>query len=272
VTRLPSRHIAGQRVWIIGASSGIGAALARELHSRGAQVAISGRRAAELEQVSSGDMTVLPLDATDGGALAASAREARRAMGGLDTVVWCAAYWEQTDPKKWDAASFARHVELNLLGFNALLGAVLPGMVERRAGHIVGIASVAGFRGFPGGEAYGATKAAQIALLESLRASLWRSGVRVTTVAPGFVKTALTDINEFPMPFIISAEKAARSIARGLERGQVEIVFPFRMAVAMKIARLLPIRWWAVLYSRAGAASSGDRPSANRRDGQAPSA
>jgi short-subunit dehydrogenase len=151
----------------------------------------------------------------------------------------------------WDAASFARHVELNLLGLNSLLGAVLPGMVERGAGHVVGIASVAGFRGFPGGEAYGATKAAQIALLESLRASLLRDGVRVTTVAPGFVKTALTDVNEFPMPFIISAEKAGRSIARGLERGQMEIVFPFRMAVAMKLARLVPVRWWAVLYSRA---------------------
>ena len=250
MTRLPSRHLAGQRVWIIGASSGIGAALARELRARGARVAISGRRAAELESVSGGDMTVLPLDATDGKALAAGVDEAGEAMGGLDTVVWCAAYWEQTDPKAWDSASFARHVELNLLGFNSLLSAVLPGMVERGAGHIVGIASVAGFRGFPGGEAYGATKAAQITLLESLRASLWRSGVRVTTVAPGFVKTALTDVNEFPMPFIITAEKAARSIARGLERGQMEVVFPFRMAVAMKLARLLPVRWWAALMRR----------------------
>ena len=272
MTRLPSRHIAGQRVWIIGASSGIGAALARELHSRGARVAISGRRAAELEEVSGGEMIALPLDATDGGALAAGALTAAREMGGLDTVVWCAAYWEQTDPKVWDAASFARHVELNLLGFNSLLGAVLPGMVERGAGHIVGIASVAGFRGFPGGEAYGATKAAQIALLESLRASLRRSGVRVTTVAPGFVKTALTDVNEFPMPFIISAEKAARSIARGLERGQMEVVFPFRMAVAMKFARLVPVRAWAMLYSRAGGTSQGRRPSANTRDPRATTA
>lgn len=252
MTRLPSRHLAGQRIWIIGASSGIGAALARELHSRGARVAISGRRATELEAVSAGDMTVLSLDATDGDALATGAKAAAREMGGLDTVVWCAAYWEQTNPKEWDTESFARHVELNLLGFSSLLGAVLPGMVDRGAGHIVGIASVAGFRGFPGGEAYGATKAAQITLLESLRASLRRSGVRVTTVAPGFVKTALTDVNEFSMPFIISAEKAARSIARGLERGQVEIVFPFRMAVAMKLARLLPVRWWAAMYSRAG--------------------
>jgi short-subunit dehydrogenase len=139
---------------------------------------------------------------------------------------------------------------VNLLGLNTLLGAVLPGMVERRHGHVVGVASVAGFRGLPGAEAYGATKAAQINLLEALRTSLARSGVRVTTVCPGFVRTEMTAVNSFPMPFIIEADEAARAIADGLQRGRTEIVFPLPMAILMKAARLVPVRLWAAMNSR----------------------
>ena len=98
---------------------------------------------------------------------------------------------------------------MNVLGLNDLLAAVLPGMVDRGRGHIVGVASVAGFRGLPGAEAYGSTKAAQLILLESLRVSLCTHGVRVTTVAPGFVRTELTAVNTFPMPFMIDVDRAA---------------------------------------------------------------
>jgi short-subunit dehydrogenase len=237
-------------VWIIGASSGIGAEIAKEMTRRGAHVAITARRKERLEEVAAGGMTIVPADASDPTAIAAAATAASTALGGLDTVVWCAAYWRQTDATAWDADEFARHVQTNLLGLNAVLGAVLPGMVERGRGHIVGITSVAGFRGFPGGEAYGSTKAAQINLLESLRTSLRHRGVRVTTVAPGFVRTEMTAVNTFPMPFIIDADQAGRIIVRGLRRGRVEIVFPLRMAIAMKLARLLPVRWWAALMGR----------------------
>lgn len=245
-----TRRLSGQRIWVIGASSGIGAELAMELQRRGAHVAITARRRERLEEVAGGAMEIVPADASDPKAIAAAAATASSALGGLDTVVWCAAYWRQTDATEWDTTEFARHVQTNLLGLNALLGAVLPGMVERGRGHIVGIASVAGYRGFPGGEAYGATKAAQIGLLESLRASLRHRGVRVTTVAPGFVRTEMTATNTFPMPFLIDADKAGRIIARGLRQGRVEIVFPLRMAIAMKLARLLPVRWWAALVAR----------------------
>jgi len=241
--------LAGQRVWVVGASSGIGAALATELADRGARVAVSARRADHLAEVARGRMTAVPLDVTDGAAVAAAAEAVREVLGGLDVVVWSAGHWQRSDARAWDARAFAEHVEVNLLGLSAVLGAVLPPMVRAGAGHVVGIASVAGFRGLPGAEAYGSTKAAQIALLESLRASLWHAGVRVTTVAPGFVRTEMTARNTFPMPFLIDADEAARTIADGLERGRLEIVFPWRMALVMKAARLVPVRAWAAIVA-----------------------
>lgn len=243
----------GRRVWVVGASSGIGAALARELVARGARVAITARRADRLAEVAGGRMVVAPADATEPGALRDAAAVVTAGLGGPpDVVVWSTGYWRQTDARRWDAAEFARHVEVNLLGLSALLDVVLPAMVQRRSGHLVGIASVAGYRGLPGAEAYGTTKAAQLALLESLRSSLRRSGVRVTTVAPGFVRTEMTAVNTFPMPFLIDADSAARAIADGLERGRAEIVFPWQMAVLAKVARLVPVRAWAALTAPRG--------------------
>jgi short-subunit dehydrogenase len=123
-------------------------------------------------------------------------------------------------------------------------------MAREGRGHLVGIASVAGYRGLAGAEAYGATKAAQINLLEGLRAALRRHGVRVTTVCPGFVRTEMTATNEFPMPFLIDVDEAARIIADGLEARRTEIVFPLRMALVMKVARVLPVRVWSAITSR----------------------
>jgi len=251
--RSRARHpVAGRRIWLVGASSGIGAALARELADREARVAITARRRERLDEVAGGRMAVVPADATDSDGITAAAAEVSSALGGLDTVIWCAGYWKQLDAAQWDAAEFTRHVEVNLLGLNRVLDAVIPPMVERGRGHIVGIASVAGFRGLPGAEAYGATKAAQLNLFEALRVSLRKRGIRVTTVAPGFVRTEMTEVNTFPMPFLIDADDAARSIVDGLERGQMEIVFPLPMAVMMKVARLVPIRLWAAAFGRSG--------------------
>ena len=242
--------VAGERVWLVGASSGIGAALAEELHARGALVAISARRRERLEEVARGRFVTVPLDVTDAKGVHAAADEVRREIGGIDTVVWCAGYWHSFTATEWQAEEFARHVEINLLGLNHVIDATVPTMVEQRRGHLVGIASVAGYRGLSGAEAYGATKSAQITLLESMRASLARVGVRVTTVCPGFVRTEMTAANAFPMPFIVEPEEAATDIADGLESGRPEIVFPWRMAVVMKLARVLPVRAWAALSAR----------------------
>lgn len=244
--------LAGKSVWVVGASSGIGAALAKELIKRGAKVAISARRREELDVVSAGSMTVVRADVTDRSSMDAAYGRVRTELGGwVDMVVFNAGYWQQMDATDWDRDLFARHVEVNLLGLNNGIGAVLPDMISHGRGHIVAVASVAGYRGIAGSEAYGATKAAQINMLEALRTGLRKRGISVTTVCPGFVRTDLTANNTFPMPFMIEPDRAAESICNGLERGQMEIVFPAVMVLLMKTARLLPVRLWTVLMSRA---------------------
>lgn len=235
------------RVWLVGASSGIGAEVARELVRRGARVAVSARSQADLEKVSGGDMLVVPLDVTDHDAVSAAAQVVTSELGGIDVLVAAAGYWQQTTPGELDLDTFATHVSVNLLGMAACISAVLPAMRARGSGTVVGIASVAGYRGIPGAEAYGPTKAAQINLLEALRAGLRGSGVTVQTVCPGFVDTPMTARNAFPMPFMIPAERAARTITDGIETGKAEIVFPWQMAALMKTARLVPVRLWSLL-------------------------
>ena len=241
----------GKVSWVVGASSGIGAAAARELTRRGATVAVSARRREELEEVAGEEMLAIPADVTDVSSIAAASMRIREQLGPIDVAILSAGYWKPMDPAHWDTEVFDRHIQVNLTGMSNAIAAVLPGMLRRRSGTIAGIASVAGYRGLAGAEAYGATKAAQINLLESLRVHLARTGVQVTTVCPGFVRTDLTASNRFPMPFIIEADHAARSICDGLERERTEIVFPARMALLMKAARLVPVRVWTALWKSA---------------------
>jgi len=242
--------LSGKIVWVVGGSSGIGAAVARELQSRGAVVAISARREEQLAEVSNGTMLAVPADVTDAASLMAAASRVRNELGPIDLAVLSAGYWKQMTGNDWDAESFNRHVQVNLVGMSNAIAAVLPQMLARRSGVIAGISSVAGYRGLSGSQAYGATKAGQINLLESLRIQVAPAGVRVITICPGFVRTELTSGNAFPMPFIIEADEAGRSICDGLERERTEIVFPVRMALLMKAARLVPVTLWSALWSR----------------------
>jgi short-subunit dehydrogenase len=236
--------------WVVGASSGIGAATARELVSRGARVAISARRQDQLTKVAGGLMLAVPADVTDAQGLQAAADRVRAELGPIDLVLLNAGYWHQMHATSWDTEVFRRHVEVNLVGMSNGIGAVLPEMIARGSGVIAGVASVAGYRGIARSEAYGATKAGQINLLEALRSQLVGKGVHVTTICPGFVRTEMTADNSFPMPFIIEADEAARAICDGLERDRNEIVFPVRMAILMKAARLVPVSLWPKLWSR----------------------
>jgi short-subunit dehydrogenase len=247
----------GNVAWVVGGSSGIGAAVARELVSRGATVAVSARRTDQLEAVGGGDMLVVPADVTDAASVSAAAARVREELGPIDIAVLSAGYWKQMDPSHWDTGLFDQHLRVNLTGMSNAIAAVLPGMLQQRSGTIAGIASVAGYRGLAGAEAYGATKAAQINLLESLRIHLARTGVHVTTVCPGFVRTGLTAGNHFPMPFIIDAGLAARSICDGLERDRAEIVFPARMALLAKAARIVPARAWTALWKNTSLPATG---------------
>jgi short-subunit dehydrogenase len=240
-------RIAGARIWVTGASSGIGAALARELADRGASVASSARSTDKLAEVAGGRMHVEPVDVTDRAATVAAAAAVREALGGLDVAVLNAGTWSRFRVDEWDSDVFADHIRTNLMGTVHSLEGVVPTMLAEGRGRIVGVASVAGYRGLPGSEAYGASKAAMLNLLEALRGALAPRGVVVQTVSPGFVKTPMTDRNTFPMPFLIPADAAARAIADGIEKGKAEIVFPFPMMLLMKAVRLLPVRVWTVL-------------------------
>jgi short-subunit dehydrogenase len=234
-------RLGGRRVWVTGASSGIGAALVTELVRRGCTVAASARRADRLQALGRRVLPV-PLDVTDRDAVIAAEKHVREELGGLDVAVLNAAYWQQFSVDAWDADVMRAHFDTNVMGMAHGVEAVLPEMRRRKQGTIVGMASVAGYRGFPRSEAYGATKAAEINMLEALRIDLRPLGITVQTVCPGFVRTDLTAKNTFPMPFMLEADDAARRICRGIEKEKAEIVFPFPMMVAMKALRLVPVR------------------------------
>lgn len=193
-------------------------------------------------------MTVVPTDISDLASVNHAAESVRNAFGGLDIVIVVAGFWQQMSGQAFDFDVFAAHNDVNTLGLARCAAAVLPTMQQQARGNFVGVSSVAGYRGMPGSSGYGPSKAAQLNLLESLRCDLRDTGVVVQTVAPGFVRTPMTDVNTFNMPFIIEADEAARHIVDGIERGKAEIVFPPKMMIAMKLARLIPQQWWPKLF------------------------
>jgi short-subunit dehydrogenase len=242
---------AGTSVWVTGASSGIGAALVHELAGRGCRVAASARRAEKLEELASlapGEVLPVPADVTDRDAMLAAAETVRERFGAIDLAILNAAYWGQFQVETWDTEVIRRHFDTNVLGMVHGVEAVLPDMRRRRSGAIAGMASLAGYRGLPRSEAYGATKAAEINMLESLRIDLRPLGISVHTVCPGFVRTDLTAKNAFPMPFMLEPDEAARRIVSGLEKGKAEIAFPLPMLAMMKLARVVPVRLWAEAF------------------------
>jgi NAD(P)-dependent dehydrogenase (short-subunit alcohol dehydrogenase family) len=235
----------GRVAWITGGSSGIGAAVARELAQRGATVAVTARSADDLDDVvdgAGGAVVAYPADVRDREQLSGVAAAIEERFGPLDIVMMNAGAWQQMDVAEWDSTAIREHVDTNLLGMVNTLDAVLPNMLARGRGRLVGVASVAGYRGFTGAEAYGSTKAAEINLLESLRIDLARFGVAVQIVNPGFVDTAMTRRNDFPMPFMTDTGTAGRRIVDAIRKGKAETVFPFPYLVGMKLLRLAPVR------------------------------
>lgn len=238
-------NIRGKVVWITGASSGIGAALAGELARRGARVAITARREEKLARVAAesvGDLRVYAGDVRDREGMLRVGAAIESDVGPIDLAVLNAGTWEQLDMARWDSAPIREHVDTNLIGMVNCLDAVLPGMIARRSGAVLGVASVAGYRGYTRAEAYSTTKAAAINLLESLRIDLDHVGVNVQVVNPGFVRTELTERNDFPMPFMIEADDAARRIADAIEKEKAEAVFPLPYRIGMKLLRFAPVR------------------------------
>jgi short-subunit dehydrogenase len=231
------------RALITGASSGIGLALARELGRRGCAVALLARRAELLTSAAAeiGNAVAIPVDVGDSAAVESAVRHAEKVLGGpIDLAVANAGIGIPTHATKFNIADAEQVMRVNVIGTMNLFAAVIPSMVERRAGRFVGVASVAGLRGMPSVSVYSASKSAMQSFLEASRVELAPYNVGVTIVNPGFVATAMTEKNRFRMPFLMDAGRAARIIADGIERGARVVEFPWRMSVLARMLRLLP--------------------------------
>ncbi len=239
-------HLKGACVWLTGASSGIGEALAFELARRGARVAMTARRADLLEEMKirgasiGGELHCFPGDVTNLEQMKGLVAEIESTMGPIDLAIPNAGTHLFTVPEEFNSREYLSLMELNFGGMLHCIEAVLPGMLHRGRGYLAPVASLAGYRGLPRAGAYGASKAAMIHFLESIRFHLKTKGIVISIVNPGFVKTPLTDKNDFKMPFLIDAERAASIICNGIERGKREIAFPFPFNWVLKIARMLP--------------------------------
>jgi short-subunit dehydrogenase len=230
-----------QHVWIIGASSGIGEALARELVSQGAHVTVSARSADKLAALQDdlGDACdVAPVDAADAQSLVKAAQSFEK----LDSVIFMAALYAPHSSKTKEIGFIHDMIKVNLGGAFNTVNAVMPLFDKQGCGQIVLCGSVAGYRGLPYGQPYCATKAAILNYAESLKVELEDRNIDVKVISPGFVKTPLTDKNDFPMPMMIEANDAAKALARGLLARGFEIHFPKRFTYIMKVIDVLP-RW-----------------------------
>jgi short-subunit dehydrogenase len=239
-----------QRVIITGASSGIGTALAHCYAQRGAVLGLIARRTTELEGLAARlpvPVHIYPADVRNAAALQAAAADFVGRHGSPDIVIANAGVSTGTLTEfPEDLASFQEVIDINLIGMVKTFQPFIAAMRTAGRGSLVGIASVAGYRGLPGAAAYSASKAAAISYLESLRIELAASGVKVITICPGYIATPLTANNPYPMPFLLSADIAARKIATIVERGNSFAVIPWQMAIVARLMHVTPRR----LYDR----------------------
>lgn len=237
-------QLSGKTVWLIGASEGIGEALATKLAPICHHLILSARNEDKLSKLCSvlndGRASIAPLDVADMESIRA-VWNAREQAGHLpDCVIYNAGTYVPMDALHYDLYAVERMMDVNLHGALRVLSLALPHFISKNSGHIALVASVAGYRGLPGAIGYGASKAALIHLAENLKADLSSTGIKVQVINPGFVKTRLTALNDFPMPCIITPEKAADYILLGLDSDAFEIHFPKRFSLMLKCLSLLP--------------------------------
>ena len=240
------KRLLPRTVLVTGASSGIGRALVLEYARRGANVVASARREVELASLvevvkaAGGRASYRVCDVTDTAAATELVKAADRDLGSLDLVISNAGVGGSTHASRLDMSSVARMIDVNVRGAIAPLVAAIPIMLAHQQGQLVGVSSLAGRRALPTAAAYNASKAALSMFLETLQIDLEPTGIRITDVQPGFVDTEIVAKNEFPMPFLWSAEKAARVIANRLERAPRIIAFPFPMDLLTRASKHLP--------------------------------
>jgi short-subunit dehydrogenase len=246
------------RVFITGASSGIGAALAREYAAQGASLGLVARRrevlAALVAQLPHPERhSVYALDVTDHAALDAAARDFIARHGGADTVIACAGVsggtlTENAEDRRAFDTILSTNVNATVATFAPFIACMKTQATPRR---LVGIGSVAGIRGLPGAGAYSASKAAVLCYCESLRVELRASGIKVVTIAPGYIDTPMTEANAYPMPFLMPVQRFAAASVRAIARGDSYRVIPWQMGVVAKLLRVLPNWLYDLAFSRA---------------------
>lgn len=233
------RTIRGKTYWLVGASEGLGRALAHVMSAAGAEVIVSARSKDRLDALVAelpGPARAVVCDVTDESSVAAAAEQ----IGHIDGYVYLAGVYWPMSAKKWDAEKATQMVEINMMGAFRTLGAVMPQMLERKSGHIVITGSLSGFRGLPKTVGYGASKAAVMYLGEGMHADLRKSGIDVQVINPGFIKTRLTDKNDFKMPFIMEPEEAAEIFFKHMRFGGFKRSFPYGFSLLFRVSQLWP--------------------------------
>lgn len=229
----------GKRYWLVGASDGLGAALAHKMNRAGAEVIVSARSADKLEALVAelpGKASAQTIDVSDDASVAAAAE----AVGEVDGVVFLAGVYWPFGAQNWDAAQATAMADINFTGLVRVMGQVVPAMVARDEGHIVITSSLTGFRGLPGSIGYTASKAATMSLAECMYGDLRKTGVDVQVVNPGFIKTQLTQKNDFSMPFIMSPEDAAREMFEHMGTQKFKKSFPWAFSMVFRLSQFLP--------------------------------
>lgn len=228
-----------KRYWIVGASAGLGRAVAEELSRTGAEVILSARSAdalTELAEALPGRAQAVPMDVSD----ADSVSEAAATVGEIDGMVYLAGLYWPMPAAEFDGDKAAAMLDVNLTGAARVLGHVLPPMVARDSGHVVLTGSLSGFRGLPGASGYGASKSGIMSLAETLYADLRKTGVDVQLINPGFIRTQMTDKNEFNMPFIMEPEAAAKLFVDHMQGDDFACNFPKAFGAMFRLSQFLP--------------------------------
>ena len=229
----------GKRYWLVGASEGLGRALAHRLSKAGAEVIVSARNAERLAALAaelSGPARAVAVDVADRASVEAAAAEA----GEIDGMVYLAGVYWPMKAQDWNAGQAETMADINFTGCVRAVGAVLPAMVARGRGHVVLTGSLSGFRGLPGAIGYGASKAAVMSLAESMHADLRGTGIEVQVANPGFIKTRLTDKNDFKMPFLMTPEEAAEEMFALMDSRRFKRNFPRAFGSFFRASQFLP--------------------------------
>jgi NADP-dependent 3-hydroxy acid dehydrogenase YdfG len=230
---------AGKRYWLVGASEGLGQALAQVMSRAGVEVIVSARNAERLAQVVAelpGPARAVPVDVASDDSVAAATAE----VGQIDGVVFLAGLYWPTRAQDWDAARVTQMCDVNLTGCARILGAVMPQFAARGSGHVVITGSLSGFRGLPGAIGYAASKAGTMALAESMYADLRGSGIKVQVANPGFIRTRLTEKNDFSMPFLMEPDQAAQQMWEHMNTDAFKRSFPMVFSWLFRLSQFLP--------------------------------